>query len=515
MRYGWHLVVVGIFLGLSFGAAPLAAAETPVSFQSACRTQTAPDDPRNITASCSIGPIGALRVSHVTYQKHGSNQSPQDATFLPFDLANKPAAVLFVIDRSDKRRARTIGLAATDAVRMAEIGRGGGVNRFGLATLNGDRLDVLAPIGSSRDEIARAVSSVRADGLGADDTRGLLDAIRLLQQVPADRRILVVSSDGKPEDKAFATPEIASAARAAGIVVIATGYRERSTDGPELASLRKLAEDTGGFYAEPQLPSTRLDDAAITKFGQFLVSGGIASFPLDRADPRGLYTITVDIDGAKPIVGTYNAEITMPGKAAAPVKPSAATALQVTSTDAPGPKPAVNTPPIVQPVVAAGPKAPEPVEPGSAEAYMNAAGGYVSDIWSARPVTIVMTILIFIVAVGGYAAYRIQRASRTRVIAWLDLIEPRGTKLAVLGPSVRIGRHSDNDIRFRDKSVHRYHAMLQRDPASGRFAITDVSRTQPQSNGVMVNGEYIHQPVVLGNGDTVALGDISFRFVYA
>ncbi|MFX4963517.1 hypothetical protein ABTC07_19765, partial [Acinetobacter baumannii] len=77
------------------------------------------------------------------------------------------------------------------------------MNRFGLATLNGDRLDVLAPIGSSRDEIARAVSSVRADGLGADDTRGLLDAIRLLQQVPADRRILVVSSDGKPEDKAF------------------------------------------------------------------------------------------------------------------------------------------------------------------------------------------------------------------------------------------------------------------------------------------------------------------------
>lgn len=129
--------------------------------------------------------------------------------------------------------------------------------------------------------------------------------------------------------------------------------------------------------------------------------------------------------------------------------------------------------------------------------------------------TIVATVLVLVLSIGGYIALRLRRASRTRVIAWLDLIEPRGSRLAVLGPSIRIGRHSDNDIRFRDKSVHRFHAMLQRDPASGRFAITDVSRTQPQSNGVMVNGEYIHQPVVLGNGDTVALGDVSFRFVYA
>jgi hypothetical protein len=515
MRYFRALAILGLFSFLSLASSRSDAADGPVSFQSACRTQGATDDPRNFTASCAIGPIGTLRVTHVSYQKQGSSQPPQDAGFLSFDLANRPAAVLFLIDRSDKRRARSIGLAATDAVRMAEIARGGGANRFGLATVLGDRLEVLAPIGSSRDEIARAVSGVKADGIGLDDTRGFLDAIRLLAQVPADRRLLVIASDGKPEDKALAAPEVVAAARAAGIVVIATGYRERSGDGPQLAALKSLAEETGGFYSEPLLPSTRLDDAAITHFGQFLVSGGIATFPLDRSDPRGRYVITVDTDGAKSIVGTFDAEITTPGLSAAPVKPSAAGPTQRVASTAPGPKPAVNTPPLAQASVARPPVAPDPVEPGSAEAYLGAAGAYLAQIWAARPLTISAVFVGAIVIIGGTVAVRIRRARRMRVLAWVELMDARGTRIAVTQPSVRIGRHSDNDIRLSDKSVHRYHAFLQRDPASGRFQIADVSRTQPESNGVTVNGEYIHQPVVLGNGDSVDLGDVSFRFVYA
>jgi len=117
--------------------------------------------------------------------------------------------------------------------------------------------------------------------------------------------------------------------------------------------------------------------------------------------------------------------------------------------------------------------------------------------------------------IAAFAVARLlRRARRIRIFAWIEMLDQRRTRFPVTKPGVRLGRHSDNDIRFRDKSVHRYHAILQRDAATGRYQIADVSGNQARSNGVMVNGELVHQPVVLGNGDTIELGDVSFRFVY-
>jgi hypothetical protein len=73
---------------------------------------------------------------------------------------------------------------------------------------------------------------------------------------------------------------------------------------------------------------------------------------------------------------------------------------------------------------------------------------------------------------------------------------------------VRIGRHSENDIQFVHKSVHRYHAVLHRTP-EGPFAIKDLSGRA--GNGVYLNGARIDQ-AQLRSGDLVELGAIRLRF---
>lgn len=73
---------------------------------------------------------------------------------------------------------------------------------------------------------------------------------------------------------------------------------------------------------------------------------------------------------------------------------------------------------------------------------------------------------------------------------------------------VRIGRHEENDVQFRHKSVHRYHAVVHRTP-DGDFIITDLSGLA--GNGVYVNGARVEQSS-LRTGDLVELGAIRMRF---
>ena len=73
---------------------------------------------------------------------------------------------------------------------------------------------------------------------------------------------------------------------------------------------------------------------------------------------------------------------------------------------------------------------------------------------------------------------------------------------------VRIGRHQENDIRFEDRTVHRYHALVHRAP-TGDFHIRDLSGSG--GNGVYVNGHRVDE-AGLRSGDLIELGAIRLRF---
>ena len=73
---------------------------------------------------------------------------------------------------------------------------------------------------------------------------------------------------------------------------------------------------------------------------------------------------------------------------------------------------------------------------------------------------------------------------------------------------VRIGREEDNDVQLVHKTVHRYHAVIERTPES-EFVITDVSGED--GNGVRVNGERI-QRLRLRGGEMIDIGRSRLKF---
>ena len=76
------------------------------------------------------------------------------------------------------------------------------------------------------------------------------------------------------------------------------------------------------------------------------------------------------------------------------------------------------------------------------------------------------------------------------------------------GQLIRIGRNEDNDVRLADRSVHRYHAVIERTPEE-TFVITDLSGTA--GNGIRINGERTAK-ARLADGDVIELGRAKLKF---
>lgn len=90
--------------------------------------------------------------------------------------------------------------------------------------------------------------------------------------------------------------------------------------------------------------------------------------------------------------------------------------------------------------------------------------------------------------------------------AWVET--DKGERVEIGSTMVRIGREADNDIRFADKTVHRYHAIIRR-TSDGEVMVTDMSGDD--GNGVLVNGTRIGE-AQLSRGDVINIGKIKLRF---
>lgn len=72
---------------------------------------------------------------------------------------------------------------------------------------------------------------------------------------------------------------------------------------------------------------------------------------------------------------------------------------------------------------------------------------------------------------------------------------------------VSVGRSPENDIVLEDSDASRKHALFVRS-AQG-FSLQDLGT----SNGTLVNGTTVHEPVQLGNKDVVRIGEVQITFI--
>lgn len=86
------------------------------------------------------------------------------------------------------------------------------------------------------------------------------------------------------------------------------------------------------------------------------------------------------------------------------------------------------------------------------------------------------------------------------------LTDPGGEEHQLPGMSATIGRATDCDIVIASKSISRENTRIRRE--GRRWMVEDLEST----NGTYLNGERVIQSMILRDGDSLAVGDVSFIF---
>src|SRR5947209_5776758 len=95
--------------------------------------------------------------------------------------------------------------------------------------------------------------------------------------------------------------------------------------------------------------------------------------------------------------------------------------------------------------------------------------------------------------------------------AFLLLPAPQGEQKVPLsiGNTWSIGRSEQSTVLIADERVSRHHAMIQR-VETGEYYLIDMG----SRNGSYVNRHRVSTPVILNDGDNIALGEYQLRFQY-
>ena len=93
------------------------------------------------------------------------------------------------------------------------------------------------------------------------------------------------------------------------------------------------------------------------------------------------------------------------------------------------------------------------------------------------------------------------------ITARAALVLATGQRIDLTDDIVKIGRHQSCTIVFADSNVSRVHAQLQQD--STGWLVVDLGST----NGIKVNGTKISKEKLLADGDELAFGTSTARFV--
>jgi len=402
-------------------------------------------------------------------------------------------AVMLVVDTSDPARHAVIEKTVDHIEDLLAVARAH--HRFALTSFDAD-LVVRAPLGSTVDEIRAGTRLLAAKGQTTELYRSVREAVRLLAQDPATRKVLVLMSDGLAEDFAYHHQDVVAAARAAQVVIHTIGFPRSVAHSVALQTLRRLADETGGLYAQANLVDNTLPGGLFERLLAAADSGGEIAFDLTAliaAGAHGPVDVSLAFQTGEESF-TVLAPVVLPdGLTVSAVpdtgEPSSAAARIALPGSAPPPAPSAS----------ARPAAPL-VDPGTRDAP-----------WLA----LFMALLaIALVTLGTVIVQRRQRASTvlpgaatTRPLAYIVLADRTGdTRYPLDKTPWRIGRGQNNDLVLTDHSVSRLHAEIRANDA-GQLVLADLESL----NGVFVNDERIASSE-LREGDTIDIGDVRMSF---
>lgn len=405
-------------LAASFG---LHAAELDKrEFSMRCAEQ---DKPRAIACDYRHGPSFVMK--QLTGAINGNEIQLDPKWVAPFPAPGDSSAILILVDISDSRRAATLENKVKPLLDKL-LDNVGPHQKFGLAVFDSD-VKVLAPVVSGSEAARAALKDVRAEGLATEFYKSILKGIELLGKTDAQRRILVIVSDGKAEDTAYTRTDVLTGAKGADVSLLSLGYAERPSDAAYLQTLERLSAETHGRYLNAQ--KTQLSD--VRHAIGLLERGGRVTIPADEIFGLTRIQLVFGRDRGEPI--TLSQEIRLADQRSWGVR----------------------------------------LESSFRTHWY---------FWLAG------TALLISFVYGLQRLVRSQKNRRYLSAPFGALVEldSKGTRYILKGSAVRLGRGRNNDLVFANDTVSSIHAEILR-RRDGSVHVNDLG----SSNGLFVNSERV------------------------
>ena len=395
-------------------------------------------------------------------------------------------AIMILVDTSDPARQPVIEKKTSHIEAL--VNEASTHHEFGLATFDTD-LYLLAPIGTSSDEIRLAADSLRATGKTTELYRNVQEAVRLIGRSNASRKVLLIMSDGLAEDYAYHYEDVIPLAREFGVTINSIGYPRSVAKSVALQTIRRLSDESGGTYVQANHVDSSIPEGFFTRMLAALDSGGKLEFNLTALAAGGAGTVDLSLafqtnENSFLIL----APVILPGVPGV-VGPESTTELDTKRTVvAQTTHPAMPTPPMR-------PAATVPARP----------------LWPWFGLLIALLVLILATVVILF--FRVRRTERRsqndpllKPLAYLISNDGSNKRHIIDKTPWRIGRSRNNNLALSDHSVSRIHAEI-RSNDEGALSLNDLESL----NGVFVNDSRI-ESIQLREGDAVDIGDVRLNF---
>jgi hypothetical protein len=442
---------------------------------------------------------------------------PLPVEFVPFGAEGKPdaCALLFLIDKSDPKRAKTI--EAAKALTMQLIERSAPHTDSAVYAFDAN-LDLVTDFGVPWGEVAERLKTVKAVGLATELYRNAIEAIGILEKRSVERRALVLLSDGKAEDTTYTLEKVVEAAKKASVVIYTVGYAETPQSTIHLQSLRRLAAETGGLFAEADLRTRLVSPEFVNAVHPLLRAGGFASVDLAGNKTAREVQLTLHFEGRAPVQQAFPLMKLAPPPAPDPNVAAVATKMAEMAKKVEEVASQVKEVPVKigesAKKVEEARKAEELAQAAEQERQANELADQQARAAAARKFrTMLATAFGLALAVAavmfaiGQRRKAQEAAAAAPVFARLQVLDGDATEHRMTTTALRIGRGKDNDLTLGNDSVSRHHAEISR-TREGAFTITELNA----GNGVLVNGKPVEK-AALQNEDIIELGEVRLRFL--
>ncbi len=450
------------------------------------------DGPTNVI-SCGFSLTTAARLQELSLAINGNPMT--EATFTPFSATGNKSAWLFLIDRSNPARASTVRRnvdLVKNLLRSADSERTMGVATFA------NELSLEVELSDQFTDLDTRLADVKADGAATEFFATSIEAIKILSSSQAERKALVIMSDGKAEDTAYTRADVVAAAEEAGVVIIGMGFAERASETPHLQEIRRLAEETKGPFISV-IGNEPIPADFLSSLTRYVESGGVIKSPLTGLSGELEVSLTATLADDSTLTSTMTVDV--PAPPPPPPPPELSTIAKIFSAF-------------------------DGLVPGASVWAQENASAAIAVLVLLPLLLLLALFLLFRKNAGPEADAELDETPATGIVeplgepgtraisggldaplGYFVMVDNQDNRFEIREQSVSIGRHSENEFQLNNDSVHRHHAHFHFSP-DNEPTITDLDT----ANGVHVNGKKITN-VELKSGDLIELGEVRFRYM--